>query len=211
MDWLNLDKKYIDEINGGEYDFNDFEVKSEVAKVQIDSVYLTVNDNNAMAFNIKFKKENGAFIDAQEWIRSGSDKGNKSTYTDKKGNERPLPGIVNIQHFLKIIDEDFKSIGEPQKMIMEVFGKKTEVKVFESLRGKQLIVAKQAYEDDYTGEIKIRTRIVEFMNMNGKNYKDKEMLSYWKEKFEKEPIKVLNKKVEKKETNNNAKDTLAGW
>ena len=212
MDWLNLDEKYIEKVDNGDYDFSgDFETVSEIARVQVDSAYLTVSDSGAMAFNVKMKKENGAFIDAQEWIRSGSEKGNKSTYTDKKGNERPLPGIVNIQHFLKVIGEDFKSIGEPKKMTMEVFGKPTEVKVFEKLRGRQLIVAKQAYEDEYNGEVKVRTKIVEWMDMDGKNYKGKERLSYWKEKFEKEPVKKLKVKPEKKEPSKEAEGALAGW
>jgi len=213
MSWLELPNEMVEEIDSGEYDYSgEFEVISEIAKVQVDAVYLTKSSGGAVAFNIKMKKENGAFIDAQEWVKSGDEKGNKSTYTDKKtGKEKPLPGVINIQHFLKVISEDFKSIGEPKVVTMEVFGTAQEVKVFDKLRGKQLIVAKQAYEDDYNDEIKIRTKIVEFMDMDGKNYKDKERVSYWKEKFEKEPVKKLKAKVQKKEQKAEEKSALDSW
>jgi len=213
MSWIDLPKEMVEEINAGEYDYSgDFEVVSEVAKVQVDAVFLTKSDGGAVAFNIKMKKENGAFIDAQEWVKSGDSKNNKSTYTDKKtGKEKPLPGVINVQHFLKIVGEDFKSIGEPKAMTMEVFGKVQEVKVFGKLRGRQLIVAKQAYEDEYNNEIKIRTRVVEFMDMDGNNYKGKERLSYWKEKFEKEPVKKLKVKPEKKEPDTETKSALDSW
>lgn len=200
MSWLELDQELVAEIDSGEFDYSgDFEVVSEVAKVKIDSVYLDKTDSGAMSFNVKFVKENGAFIDMQEWIKSGEAKGGKSTYTDKKtGKERPLPGIINVQHFLKVIGEDFKSIGEPKPFIMKVFGKDKEVKVFEKLRGRMLIVANEAYEDDYNDELRTRTRVVDWMSLEGKNYQDKDKQDYWVERFEKTPVKPLKVKKEVK-------------
>jgi len=211
MSWFEIDENLVDEIDSGEFDYSgEFKVESEVAKVKVDSAYLTKSQGGALAFNIKFVKENGSFIDMQEWIKSGDEKGNKSTYTDKKtGSERPLPGVNNMLHFLKIVGEDIKSIGEPKTFTMKVFGKNEGVKVFEKLRGKTLIVANQAYEDDYNDEIKTRTKVVEFMDLEGKNYKGKERKQYWEDKFVKEPVKLLKKKVEQKKEETDA--SLDAW
>jgi len=214
MSWLELSDELIEDVETGEFDYSgEFEVKSEVARVKIDSAYIDKADSGAMSFNVKFVKENGAFIDMQEWIKSGEAKGNKSTYTDKKnGKEKPLPGIINVQHFLKILGEDFKSIGEPKPFTMKVYGQDKEVKVFEKLRGQMLIVANEAYEDDYNDELKTKTRVVDWMNLDGEDYKGKPKQQYWIERFEKTPVKPLKVKKEvKKEPDADTQADLDNW
>jgi len=63
-------REMVTGISDGEYDYSgDFEVKSEVAKVKIEAVYIDEAGSGALSFNVKFAKENGSFIDMQEWVK----------------------------------------------------------------------------------------------------------------------------------------------
>jgi len=209
MDWLNIDNNLVDDYEAGKFDV---EIKSEVLKVKIERAFIRRHESGAMSFNLEFKTENDRTIFAQEFIQSGEEKGLKSTYTDKTGQERLLPGLLNIMDMCKVVGVDFKSL-KPKDGVIEIAGKKVQIKYFDELMGKTLMIANQAYEDDYNNELKVKTKVVKFMDEKGNDKNGNPVADKYIKKFEKTPVVGLKKKeaVAGEAKTEKIKETLSSW
>jgi len=193
MDWLNLDVDMLNEIKNGEYDAPEFEIKSDVLKVIVDKAYVTTTDNGAKRFDIEFKTENGRTIFATEYVTSGNDKDNKSYYIDKNGKPQPLQGVIRIQKFFKACGIDMAK-AKTEKTMVEMFGSQKEAIYFPECSNKKMYIALQAYEDDYSGEIKIKTRVIDFISLNDEKLNEK--IEKYQKRFERTPVVPLKTKKE---------------
>jgi hypothetical protein len=171
-----------------------------VYEMVIDKVYATKADSGAVRLNaeLKYQREDGSegTFFWNTWVQSGDEKGNKATYTDKNGNQKPLPGVIEMRHF-------FKSAGveDPQvkPATIEVFGEPTEVKALPELTGKKVLVGIRHMYDDYKEQ---DVAFVDtFLSANGKNSDGEDLREKLEEKIKKNPYKkAKGKKEPKKET-----------
>ena len=171
-----------------------------IYNVTVNKAYLSKSDGGATAFNLDLLEDvpdnplGGRTFYAQYWIKSGDEKGNKSTYTDKKGEERPLPGWFPVLHLLKLFGKDFSRLkGKPDKM--EVFGKVKDVYAFPELEGLKTKAVVQQYENEYNGEVSIKYDVPDFMGVDGKNHKGEDIEEIWIKKLDKNPIRKIRKKT----------------
>lgn len=73
--------------------------------------------SGAVGIAIEIKTEDKKTARLTEWIQSGDTKGNKTTYTDKDGNEINLPGLTKIKNLNFLITGVF---GIPQSQLKEI-------------------------------------------------------------------------------------------
>jgi hypothetical protein len=132
-------------------------------------------------------------------VRSGDEKGNKTTWTVKEthseftkkkygvGNEVPLPGVADMQLFLKAVgvNPEIKDgqIKHKDKVI--------NAGVMPDLQGTKLKLGITQYEDTYNGDITVRNEIKYFMDMAGNNNKGNNIEEKALKYITKNPIKKL--------------------
>ena len=131
---------------------------SGVYKVTIKVAYLTKSTNGAMCLNLQLETDDGKAVNGAIYITSGDKKGNKTTYTDKKGDEQYLPGfslgnslanLVLNQDLSELEDEtrtinlwNFDANGEiPTKIdaLLDLHGKKVEAGIILQLNDKNYL------------------------------------------------------------------------
>jgi hypothetical protein len=138
------------------------------------------------------------------YISSGDEKGNKTTYTDKTGKEKPLPGAIEAANA-------FKALGvlDPatKKASIEMFNEQVEVLALPELSGKKCVVGIRHMFDDYRE--KDIAFVDTFLDEKGENSAGDCLLDELKAKIEKSPVKATKKKAPKKETTTEA--ASGGW
>jgi len=212
-DWLNeiddamLDKSVAEQIERDEK-FSYDEIPVGVHEVKIDNAYVYKTDNGAKMFCIDYEDKNGATLKQMECIASGDDKGNKPTYTNKDGKEIPLPGLINVKMFFKVINENIKD-QKPIDETIEHFGNEKRVKVFKNLIGKKLKIVVQDEEelDNRDNSIVIKRKVKMPLTMDGKNAIGEFVEDKQKERLEKKPIKKLSKAKRKLANNSSNNET----
>ncbi len=164
-----------------------------VYKMAVDKAYVSKSSGGANRLNVEFvyKKEDG---EDGKWfygnyISSGDEKGNKTTYVDKNtGKDVILPGVIEANHL-------FMSLGvaDPvsKKATIEMFGEQVEVLALPELSGKQCNVGIRNMFDDF--KEKDIAFADTFLDKDGKNKEGEDLLATLVEKIEKSPIKKPKK------------------
>lgn len=94
-----------------------FLVESGLHNMIIDMAYLEKSSGGALAVNLHFKGEN-SFVRQVIYVTSGDAKGNKSTYQDKEGKVKYLPGYNQVNALtLLTLGKDISSLDHEEKII----------------------------------------------------------------------------------------------
>ncbi len=187
LDEMGLDKKEFDAIKeqtaGGNV------LDSAVYGVAVDTAYIRKTDSGAKMLEITFIVGEDQPFKWSTCTQSGDEKGNKTTYTDKRsGKEVPLPGVTSLRHFLDAIGDK-----NPKAAVGEVmFGdKKIEALCLTEVQGKTLKLGINQYENEYNGSINVKNDITAFMDNDGKNRTGELIEDKIADKLAKNPIKKL--------------------
>jgi len=91
---------------------------SGVYEYDIDMAYMVESARGAIGVNMIFTKGNQQ-LKQSFWVRSGNDKGNKTTFTNKAGNEQPLPGMAAINSivFLTLGKNQISELDTEEKVV----------------------------------------------------------------------------------------------
>lgn len=76
-------------------------------------------NSGAIGIAIEIQREDEKIARVTEWIQSGDAKGNKTTYTDKEGNEVNLPGFTKIKNLNFLLTGVFGVPVSEDKQIKE--------------------------------------------------------------------------------------------
>lgn len=178
-----------------------------VYKMQIERAFISKSSGGAAKANVDFiyKKENGEdgkFFYGQ-YISSGDEKGNKTTYTDKTtGQERTLPGMIDFNHLLQAAGQPDPEV---KKATIEMFNEQVEVKALPTLTGVELTVGLRGEYDDY--KEKDVNFAEAFLDKDGKNSEGTDLLEVLTEKIKKAPMKKPKaKKASKTSTTTTASE-----
>lgn len=106
-----VQEEEIDSLGGGLLDSALYDFKIEMA-------YLSKVKSGAMQVNLTFKTKESKTLRERGFISSGDAKGNKFTYTDKEGKERPLPDFAKLDTLCKLaIGKSLQELEPEQKTI----------------------------------------------------------------------------------------------
>jgi len=159
-----------------------------VYDAMVDQAYVRKTDSGANMLEIDFKFEDGTGFHYSTCVKSGDEKGNKTTYTTKQGKEVPLPGVQSMKYFLSAIGEPNPKAVEGE---VEHFGDKIKALCITGIQGKKLKLGINQYENFYNGEVSIRNDIRYWMDTDGKNSDGKEILEKVTASLEKSPLRKL--------------------
>ena len=157
-------------------------------KVAVDKIYIRKTDSGASMLEADFKLEDGTDFHYSTCVKSGDQKGNKTTYTTKQGKERALPGVESMTKLLTTIDGLKASAVEGD---VEHFGTKIKALCFTGLQGKKLQIGVNQYENFYNGEISVRNDIKYWLDENGKNSAGEDLIEKVVDSLEKFPLKKI--------------------
>ncbi len=227
MDWLgDIDESKLNEVKA-ENVVTSSALASAPYLVVLDQVFIKKADSGASMFHIEGQatklKSNGESVSIDKehepeklsWSgcsRSGDEKGNKPTYTDKKsGEEKLLPSVVQIKHFFDAIGVKMAT-SAPTKGSVEYNGETIDADIFKKLTGKKFVSCVRQYENDYNGEISIKYDIENFLDIDGKNTNGEYLVDAFIEKIEKSPIKKARaKKAPAQKAGNAGEAEKKGW
>ena len=93
-------------LDSGVYDFN------------IDLAYMGQSQGGAVNLNLVCSSKGGKTLRQTLYVTSGDAKGNKTTYTDKDGNARPLPGMAQANAICRMtMGTDLGDMATEEKVI----------------------------------------------------------------------------------------------
>lgn len=194
---LKLDKKVQEELAKEIKPEQVYEGKTLPAGLYpavVDKAYIKESQSGAKGlvvdFNVQMPDGEVKPYSYIAWVASGDEKGNKSTYTDKKtGKERPLPGYTAMVKFLRAIDSEDAQVQEATLPGKD--GAPMTVQAFQGLQGKKLMIGIRQEENLYEGNITIRNDIQYWLNEDGKNEEGEDLKEKVAEKLASNPIKKL--------------------
>lgn len=181
----------------------------------VERAYARKTDKGALQVCVDFvypregEEEMGKYF-WNTYIASGDEKGNKSTYEDKKtGKELPLPGLIEFNYFLKSV-----GIADPKtkEATIEMFDEQVIVKAMPELTGKKLTLGIRNQFDDF--KEKDVAFVDTFLDADGKNSEGEDMLEVLATKIEKTPFKKAKKKSAPKPgagASGEKKEAPKGW
>lgn len=207
--WLEIDEKLLDDVKAEEVVTGTGTLASGVYSVKIDHAFLRQTDSGAVMFELKSTTEDGKSVFYSTCVTSGDAKGNKNTYTDKKGKEQLLPGLVSVKHLFQATGLDIKN-EKPEVMRVEFKDNEIDAKVFKGLKDRKFKACVRQYENEYNGDINIKYDIENFLDVNGNNSDGKFMEDKFLAKIEKSPIKLL-KKAKAAPVANDTAIAASGW
>jgi len=198
MNWLDdIDENLLEEeVKNSE---KSFEIESGIYNVAIEEAYITTSDSGSEFLNFRFRTADNRSIFWKSVNTLLKDSDGKK-YWEKDGKRHPYGGYVTMAKICDVIDCKLKDLS-PIDATLEIFGENQKVKMFKDLIGKKLKIVVQQYEDDYSGEVKIKTDIVGFMDLDG-NYKDENLIEKYEKKIKRTPVREL-----KKNKSNNANNS----
>lgn len=188
--------------------------------VEIEKAYNRTTDSGAKMFRLEgstvnLKNEREA-VSWETCVASGDDKGNKSTYTDKRtGKEKLLPGVEQVTNLFKVVGVNISTtkvidanveFGSDKKII--------DVRAFTDLTGKKFGACIRQYENEYNGDISIRYDIELFTDLDGKNFAGEDVVTAFVKKIEKSPIKKIRAKSASSSAGSsagNVSDAMKSW
>lgn len=159
---------------------------------KIDKAFVRKTDKGANMLEVDFIVEvdgKPTTFHYSNCVLSGDEKGNKTTYTDKKtGKEISLPGVQAMTKFLTAIDALDASA---QKGQVDWKDNKIEVLAFKGLQGKKLKLGIIQEESLYNGNVTVKNDVKYWLDAEGKNSEGKDLSEKAKESIQKNPIKKL--------------------
>ena len=190
--------------------------QSGLYNVTIDRAYAVKNPNTgSVMLHVEMTEVDpknplgGRQLFTSDLLQSGDEKGNKDHFETKDGRKVSFQG-VRILKQLCDLNDGCTNINDIdwQEVQMERFGNMEKVIAAKSLTGTKAVAVFQQYEDSYSGEMKIKSKVIQFIPVG-----DDELEMKWKEYLEKHPIKLEKKKTTPKPSvaDFEAKTNLAGW
>jgi hypothetical protein len=211
MSWLDINTEELEEnIEANDsYEPGSFGLEPGCHTVKVVAAYLTKSDkSDAEAFNLEVENVDGIKDTFQTWFKNRE---GGTTYTDKKtGKEKPLPGVIEVGTIFKHLGVDINAV-KPVSTTMELYGNTTPVKVFKELTGKKLTVCVQQEENEWEGQITIRTRAFKWLNEKGENTKGENKLEDTQKYLEKNPLKKLKKSAATPQISESEKAAVSDW
>jgi len=162
---------------------------SKVYEMAVESAFIRKTDSGAKMLELTFVTPDDQQFKWSTCTQSGDEKGNKPTYTDKRtGQERDLPGVISLKHFLDAIGEQ-----NPAAAPGEVkFGDKTITALcLTSVQGKKLKLGVNQFESEYNGSINVKNDIIAFMDTDGNNRAGELIEDKISNRLKNNPIKKL--------------------
>lgn len=162
-----------------------------IYSVVIDRAYVRKTDSGAKMFSVFMKNQDGAEVMYGTCVQSGDEKGNKSTYVDKAGKEKLLPGIEEVKRIFDAI-----KIKSPAGRLAKIehFGNQIEVMAYPDMTGKKLTIGVRTEDNEYEGEIRVVNLFDAFLDVDGLNSDGENMLEKLKAKIEAAPHKKKKSK-----------------
>jgi hypothetical protein len=170
-----------------------FLLESNVYKMIVDKVYVKNTDSGARMFTAEMLTEDNKKFTFSTCVMSGDEKGNKNTYTDKNGKERPLPGVIQMGHFFQAVEVDILK-AQAKEATIEAFGENIKVDAIPEVTGKKLIVGVFQYENEWNNKVTIKNDVKAFLKEDGTNNDGKDLIDSLKNWIEKNPLKKLKNK-----------------
>jgi len=95
-----------------------FILESDTYNMGIEMAYVDESKGGATSINFMFKDNNGKSLRQVIYVTSGRAKGQKHTYTDKKGAEQYLPGFSQVNSIcLLSVGKELAAIATEKKMV----------------------------------------------------------------------------------------------
>ncbi len=186
----------------------------KVYDFQIDRAYVTKTSGgaNKLCIDFQYVKDDGdtGVFYYTNFISSGDEKGNKTTYT-KDGKEHSLPGLIEFNNILKALKVENPDV---KKATIELFDEPTEVLAMPTLSDKKCKAGIRTKYDDYRE--KDVAFVDTFLDSDGKNSDGEDLLEALEQKIEKTPYKKSRAKKAATNTNpastgNSAVVAGSGW
>lgn len=211
IEWLNIESDLLKEIETENVSSGYTPIESGAYIVNIEQAYLRQTDSGAVMFELETATEDNRKISWSTCIVSGDEKGNKSTYTDKKTKkERPLPGLAQVSHLFEACKLDMDAVS-PSKQSVKRGESTINAKVFKELSDKKFTACVRQYENEYNGDVSIRIDIENFLDTDGKNSKGDYLVDKFNAKIEKSPIKLLKKSKTSAAAVDSSEAAASGW
>jgi hypothetical protein len=208
--WLDIDESLLNDVKAEEVVSGSGVLDSGIYAVKVTQAFLRQTESGAVMLEMQGKTESDASVFYSTCVKSGDAKGNKATYTDKKGNEQLLPGIVSLKHLFSAVGLDIKTESpEPAKVLFK--DAEIDAKVFKGLKDKKFKACVRQYENEYNGDINIKYDIENFLDVNGNNSDGVSMEDKFLAKIEKSPIKLLKKAKAPTNATADAAAAASGW
>jgi hypothetical protein len=165
--------------------------ESGLYEVLIEKVYISKNPSTGSEqLQIEMKSKDDRQMYSSHLLRSGDEKGNKDHFVNQQGNKVPFDAVNILTKICRVKDEckDINTI-EWNEVSMERFGQQEKVVAAKMFSGMKCIVVFQQFENFYQNELKIKSKIVQFIEL-GNN----ELEAKWTKWIEKYPLKEDKKK-----------------
>ena len=190
LEQLGINNEVLDQVKPEDV-YEGKVIPSALYDAVIDKVYIRKTDSGAnmleVDFNVKIEDDTVPFH-YSNCVLSGDEKGNKSTYTSKQGNEVALPGVISMTKFLTSID----SLKAPAVQgEVDHKGDKIKALCFTGLQGKKLKIGVIQEENFYQGDITLKNDVKYWLDSEGKNSVGVDLSEKVLESIEKHPLKKL--------------------
>ena len=193
MDMLGVSKEILDEVKPEEV-YEGKTIPAALYDAEIKQAYVRKTDKGANMLEVDFilppagPGQEPALYHYSNCVKSGDEKGNKTTYTTKQGNEVPLPGVVALIKFLGAIDELTASAVQGDVVHK---GDKISALCFTGLQGKKLKIGVIQEENLFNGNVTLKNDVKYWLDENGDNTVGDNLTEKVKESIEKYPLKKL--------------------
>ena len=194
MDMLDISQEIIDKVKPEEV-YEGKTIDSGLYEATVKTAYIRKTDSGANMLEVDFilpPKEGTTeptLYHYSNCVKSGDEKGNKTTYTDKRsGKEIPLPGVVAFTKFL----ESIGSVGA-KAIEGQVKHKDDTIKALciNDIQGKKLMIGLIQEENLWNGNTTIKNDVKYWLDDKGENSKGDDLRTKVKESIEKFPLKKL--------------------
>ena len=158
----------------------------------VKEVYIRKTEKGANMLQVMFSVPvNGEATDYMyaTCVKSGDEKGNKATYTDKNsGKERTLPGVHEMKHFT-----DACNVEKPEVKTGKVkyMNETIDALCVPGLTGSEIKIALRQEENSYQGDISIKNDLFAFMTKDGKNSAGDDLVEGAQKLIDRSPLKKL--------------------
>ena len=187
---LGISQEAVSEVKAQEVSAG-FVLPVGIYNATVKEVYIRKTDKGAnmlqVMFSVPVAGEATDYMYAT-CVKSGDEKGNKATYTDKQGKERTLPGVHEMKHFT-----DACQVEKPEVKAGKVkFGDSTiDALCVPGLTGVEIKIALRQEENSYNGDVNLRNDLFAFMTKDGNNSAGVNIIEDAEKLIARTPIKKL--------------------
>jgi len=151
-------KQETNTLGGGQSKFG--VVESGLYNGTIDMAYIKTAASGAVAIALTFLTDEGRQVKEDLWVQSGTAKGNKTFYVNKKGEKHSLPGFTMANQVCLLADGKELNKQATELKIVKIYSWEqktdvpTEVEVLVDLLGKPIIagIVKQTVDKKQKGD-----------------------------------------------------------